>query len=77
MLLGNNSLNRATFQQLADAFKPYNISESFLKENINTMIDIKHSKLVTECKHLGIPQKFANQILEETKIVDELFLQGY
>ena len=77
MLLGNYSLNRATFQQLVDTFKPYNISEVFLKENINTMIDIKNSKLVTECKHLGIPQKFANQILEETKIVDELFTQGY
>jgi len=76
MLLGSYSLNRATFQHLCDAFKPYNINESFLKENINTMIDIKNSKLIQECKHLGIPEKFANQILEETKIVDELFTKG-
>jgi len=77
MLLGNYSLNRATFQQLVDAFNPYNISKSFLKDNIRTMIDIKHSKLVEESKHLGIPQKFAKQILEETKIVDELFTKGH
>lgn len=76
MLLGNYSLNRATFQQIKDAFTPYNISESFLKENIKTMIDIKHNKLVKECKNLGIPEKFANQILEETKIVDEMFRKG-
>ena len=77
MLLGNYSLNRATFQQLVDAFNPYNISKSFLKENIRAIIDIKHSKLVEESKHLGIPQKFAKQILEETKIVDELFTKGH
>jgi serine/threonine-protein kinase HipA len=76
MLLGNYSLNRATFGQLKDAFKPYNISESFLKENIKIMIDIKHNKLVKECKNLGIPEKLANQILEETKIVDEMFTKG-
>ncbi len=73
MLLGNYSLNRATFKQLSDAFKPYNISESFLKENIEMMIGIKHNKLVEECINLAIPERFANQILEETKIVDELF----
>jgi serine/threonine-protein kinase HipA len=76
MLLGSYSLNRVTFGQLKDAFKPYNISESFLKENIKIMIDIKHNKLVKECKNLGIPEKLANQILEETKIVDEMFTKG-
>ncbi len=76
MLLGNYSLNRATFGQLKETFKPYNISESFLKESINTMIDIKKSKLLQECKNLGITEKFARQILEETKTVDMLFTQG-
>jgi serine/threonine-protein kinase HipA len=76
MLLGSYSLNRATFGQLKNAFKPYNISESFLKENIKIMIDIKHNKLVKECNNLNIPKKLANQILEETKIVDEMFTKG-
>ena len=76
MLLGNISLNRATFKQLSEAFKPYNISKSFLKENITILIDIKNTKLVKECKNLNIPEKFANQILEETKIVDNLFTTG-
>jgi len=76
MLLGNHSLNRATFANLRDAFKPFNIKEVFLKENIETMIDIKNSKLVQEGKYLGIPEKFTKQILEETKIVDELFTKG-
>ena len=76
MLLGNYSLNRATFGQLKDAFKPYNISESFLKENIQMMIEIKHTKLVKECINYGIPEEFANQILNETNIVDELFSKG-
>ena len=76
MLLGNYSLNRATFEQLKDAFTPYNIGESFLRETIKKMIDIKHSKLVEECKKLGIPEKFARQILEDTKNVDELFTKG-
>lgn len=76
MLLGSYSLNRTTFLQLKDVFKPYNISESFLKENIKLMIAIKHNKLVSECKSLGIPEKLANQILEETKTVDELFSKG-
>ena len=73
MLLGNHSLSRVTFMQLKDAFKPYNISERFLRENIQKMIDIKHSKLLKECINYGIPIAFANQILEDTKIVDELF----
>ena len=76
MLLGNYSLNRVTFKQLKDTFKPYNIDESFLKENIRTMIDIKINKLVKECKNLGIPKKLAHQILEETKSVDVLFIEG-
>jgi len=61
---------------LKNAFKPYNISESFLKENIQKMIEIKHTKLVNECVHHGIPKMFASQILEETKTVDESFSKG-
>jgi len=76
MLLGNHSLNRATFEQLKDSFKPYNISELFLKENIEMMINIKHNRLVDECVNLGVPKRFAKQILEETKSVDELFTKG-
>lgn len=71
MLLGNYSLNRVTFQQLANAFKPYNISEAFLKENIQQMIEIKHTQLVDESINYGIPKKFANQILKETQMIDE------
>jgi hypothetical protein len=40
------------------------------------MIDIKNNRLVKECKNLGIPEKFAIQILEETKDVDNLFSKG-
>jgi len=76
MLLGSHSLNRATFQNLSDTFKPFNIKESFLKENIESMIYIKNSKLVQECKHIGIPEKFSMQILEETKIVDDGFTKS-
>ena len=76
MLLGNYSLNRVTFMQLKETFKPYNIDESFLKENIEKMIDIKVNKLVKECKNLAIPEKLAHQILEETKSVNELFTKG-
>ena len=76
MLLGNKVLNRATFKDIKDAFKPYNLSESFLKENIENMIAIKHTKLVKECLNHGIPEKFANQILDETKNVDELLSKG-
>ena len=73
MLLGSKVLNRATFKDLENAFKPYNIEESFLKENIEKMIDIKNTKLVNECVNLNIPKEFAIQILEETKTVDENF----
>ena len=76
MLLGSHSLHRATFQNLKDAFEPYHISESFLRENIQKMIEIKHTKLVKECLNYGIPSTFANNILEETKMVDESFTQG-
>ena len=40
------------------------------------MIEIKHTKLVKECINYGIPEAFANQILNETNIVDELFSKG-
>lgn len=73
MLLGSKVLNRATFLDLKNAFKPYNISESFLKENIEKMIELKHIKLMNECVNLGIPREFASQILDATKTVDESF----
>lgn len=76
MLLGSFSLNRTTFGQLLDAFKPYGISEEFLKENIKKMIDIKHSNLIKECINYTIPETFANQILKDTAIVDEMFAKG-
>lgn len=76
MLLGSKVLNRATFEDLKNAFKSYNISESFLKENVEKMIEIKNAKLVNECVNLGIPKEFAIQILEETKTVDENFIKG-
>ena len=73
MLLGNKVLNRALFEDLKNAFEPYNIKESFLKENIEKMIDIKHKKLVQEFINYDIPKNLANHILNETKIVDENF----
>jgi serine/threonine-protein kinase HipA len=76
MLLGNHSLNRVTFEQMKDTFNPYNISEAFLKESIQEMIEIKHSKLREEAINYGVPHKFANEILEETKIVDEQLTKG-
>lgn len=76
MLLGSKMLNRSTFKDLKNAFKPYNIDESFLRENIQKMIEIKHTKLVGECVNQGIPKEFATQILEETKTVDDSFSIG-
>jgi serine/threonine-protein kinase HipA len=77
MLLGSKVLNRATFADLKNAFKPYNIDEVFLKENIQKMCELKNRKLVKECVSLGIPREFANAILEDTKIVDENFTKGF
>ncbi len=57
-------------------FKKYNIDESFLKENIERMIEIKNTKLVNECVNLDIPKEFAIQILEETKTVNDGFTKG-
>ena len=76
MLLGSKVLNRATFDDLKNAFKPYNINESFLKENIEKLCELKNTKLVNECINLGIPKEFAIQILNDTKIVDENFSTG-
>ena len=76
MLLGTKMLNRASFDDLKNAFKPYNIEEAFLKENIQKMCELKNSSLVKECVNLGIPKEFANAILEDTKIVDENFTKG-
>lgn len=77
MLLGTKVLNRASFEDLKNAFKPYNISETFLKENIQKMCELKHSSLVKECVNLGIPKEFAKAILKDTKIVDENFTKGF
>ena len=74
MLLEDKMLNRSTFDDLKNAFKPYNIDEAFLKESIKKMIEIKHSKLVLEAVNLGIPKEFATSILKDTKIVDDNFL---
>jgi serine/threonine-protein kinase HipA len=76
MLLGSKVLSRATFEDLKNAFKPYNIDKSFLKENIEKMIEIKNTKLVNECVNLNIPKEFAIQILDVTKTVDENFSIG-
>ena len=76
MLLGSKMLNRATYEDLIDAFKPYNIDESFLKENIQKMIELKNTKLVNECVSLGIPKEFAFSILQSTKTVDDSFTKG-
>lgn len=77
MLLGTKVLNRASFEELKNAFKPYNIDKSFLKENIEKMIEIKNTQLVNECINLGIPKEFAIGILENTKILDENFTKGF
>ncbi len=76
MLLGSKVLNRATFDDLKNAFKPYNIDELFLRENIQKMCELKQSSLVKECVNIGIPREFANTILEDIKIVDESFTKG-
>ena len=76
MLLGSKVLNRATFDDLKNAFKPYNIDELFLRENIQKMCELKQSSLVKECVNIGIPREFANTILEDTKTVDESFTKG-
>jgi len=76
MLLGSKVLNRATFEDLKNAFKPYTIDESFLEETIQKMIEIKHTKLVNECINLGIPKAFALQVLESTQTVDDSFAKG-
>ncbi len=76
MLLGTKILNRASFEDLKNTFKAFNIDESFLKDNIQKMIEIKHTRLLKECINLDIPKGFANGILEDTKIIDENFTKG-
>jgi serine/threonine-protein kinase HipA len=76
MLLNVTSLNRAPFQKLVESFAPFGISSQFLKEIIEKMIHIKHSHLESECINHGIPKSFTEHIFKDTKIVDELFLQG-
>ena len=76
MLLGSSVLNRTPFEKLRDTFAPYNISEVFLKENIQHMIDIKQTELIKESVNHGIPKRFISEILEQTKQVDEHFTTG-
>lgn len=76
MLLGNKVLNRTAFEDLKNTFRPFNIDETFLKENIQTMVEIKNTKLINECVNLGIPKEFAMGILDETKTVDDGFSKG-
>jgi serine/threonine-protein kinase HipA len=76
MLLGNKVLNRIAFEDLKNTFRPFNIDETFLKDNIQTMVEIKNTKLINECVNLGIPKEFAMGILDETKTVDDGFSKG-
>ena len=76
MLLGNKVLNRTAFEDLKNTFRPFNIDETFLKENIQKMLEIKNTKLINECVNLGIPKEFAKGILDETKTVDDGFSKG-
>lgn len=40
------------------------------------MIDLKHSQLVKTFSEYDMPTSFAEHILEDTKLVDELFTKG-
>lgn len=76
MYIGVNVLNRISYNKLYEVLKPFNITESFLKENIKKMIDLKHSQLVKKFSEYDIPESFAKHILEDTKAVDELLTKG-
>ncbi|MEA2050020.1 MAG: type II toxin-antitoxin system HipA family toxin [Campylobacterota bacterium] len=76
MLLGTKVLNRTSFEDLKNTFKPYGIDELFLKENIQKMCELKHTRLLNDSLNLGIPKEFVTYILEDTKIVDKNFNIG-
>lgn len=65
-----------SYNKLYEVLKPFNITETFLKENIKKMIDLKHSQLVKTFSEYDMPTSFAEHILEDTKLVDELFTKG-
>ena len=76
MYVGVNVLNRMSCNKLYEILKPFNITETFLKENIKKMIDLKHSQLVKTFSQYDMPISFAEHILADTKLVDELFTKG-
>lgn len=76
MYVGINVLNRMSRNKLYEILKPFNITETFLKENIKKMIDLKHSQLVKTFSQYDMPVSFAEHILADTKLVDELFTKG-
>ena len=76
MYVGVNVLNRMSCNKLYEILKPFNITETFLKENIKKMIDLKHSQLVKTFSEYDMPISFAEHILADTKLVDELFTKG-
>lgn len=76
MYVGVNVLNRMSRNKLYEILKPFNITETFLKENIKKMIDLKHSQLVKTFSQYDMPVSFAEHILADTKLVDELFTKG-
>ena len=77
MYVGVNILNRITYDKLFELLKPFGISDTFLKETIKKMIDLKHSQLVKVFLDYEIPESFAKHILEDTKLVDKLFTKGF
>lgn len=76
MYVGVNILNRMSYNKLYEVLKPFNITETFLKENIKKMIDLKHSQLVKIFSEYDMPVSFAEHILADTKLVDELLTKG-
>ena len=76
MYVGVNVLNRITYDKLFELLKPFGISDTFLKETIKKMIDLKHSQLVKIFLDYEIPESFAKHILVDTKLVDELLTKG-
>jgi serine/threonine-protein kinase HipA len=65
-----------SYNKLYEVLKPFNITETFLKENIKKLIDLKHSQLVKIFSEYDMPVSFAEHILADTKLVDELLTKG-
>ena len=76
MYVGVNVLNRITYNKLQELVKPFGISDTFLKETIKKMIDLKHTQLLKTFLDYEIPESFAKHIIEDTKAVDELLTKG-